>query len=341
MCNPSCNSSIAVVDFTHTHTKKTALAMVVCLFVVGTSSARAQGISMELDTAIIALGDQTTLTVRATRDPMDGTGEFRWPYWQDTLSGGLEIIEVMSLDTSAIELPNGNAGIQIAQELLVTHWDSGLHSVGPISIGWNDEILKSNAVALQVLMPQPGKPGEIAGHAPIRLTQWSWAERLEHWLPKILVLLAVLTFAVWAWRKWKLRDPVKNRIIPERKIPLEPAHVIALRSLEEIQKTAVWKKGQIKTHHAGTSEALRLYLEHRFNFPALERSTAEIKNAIGQLPLRQSETEALIEVLTLADLVKFAKWSPAASDHERIVSRSIRFVENTIPVPESAETEQS
>ena len=68
---------------------------------------------MELDTAIIALGDQTTLTVRATRDPMDGTGEFRWPYWQDTLSGGLEIIEVMSLDTSAIELPNGNAGIQI------------------------------------------------------------------------------------------------------------------------------------------------------------------------------------------------------------------------------------
>jgi hypothetical protein len=73
----------------------------------------------------------------------------------------------------------------------------------------------------------------------------------------------------------------------------------------------------------------------------LERSTAEIKNAIGQLPLRQSETEALIEVLTLADLVKFAKWSPAASDHERIVSRSIRFVENTIPVPESAETEQS
>jgi hypothetical protein len=164
---------------------------------------------------------------------------------------------------------------------------------------------------------------------------------LEHWLPKILVLLAVLTFAVWAWRKWKLRDPVKNRIIPERKIPLEPAHVIALRSLEEIQKTAVWKKGQIKTHHAGTSEALRLYLEHRFNFPALERSTAEIKNAIGQLPLRQSETEALIEVLTLADLVKFAKWSPAASDHERIVSRSIRFVENTIPVPESAETEQS
>lgn len=315
--------------------------MLTCLIGMGASSARAQGVFMELDTAIIALGDQTTLTVRASRDPMDGTGVFLWPDWQDTLSGGLEIIQVMNLDTTAIELPNGNAGIEIAQGLLVTHWDSGLHSIGPISIRWNDEILKSNAVALQVMMPQPGKPGEIAGHAPIRLTQWSWAERLEHWLPKILVLLAILTLAVWAWRKWKLRDTAKKRTILERKTPLEPAHVIALRSLEAIQKTAVWKKGQIKTHHAGTSEALRLYLEHRFDFPALERSTAEIKKAIGQLPLRQSEAEALIEVLTLADLVKFAKWSPAAADHERIVSRSIRFVENTIPVPESSENEQA
>jgi hypothetical protein len=44
-------------------------------------------------------------------------------------------------------------------------------------------------------------------------------------------------------------------------------------------------------------------------------------------------------VLTLADLVKFAKLTPETADHQRIVSRSIRFVENTIPSKEANETE--
>jgi hypothetical protein len=54
--------------------------------------------------------------------------------------------------------------------------------------------------------------------------------------------------------------------------------------------------------------------------------------------LRGGEIETLIEVLTLADLVKFAKFTPEISDHERIVTRSIAFVENTIPSEEANET---
>ena len=109
--------------------------------------------------------------------------------------------------------------------------------------------------------------------------------------------------------------------------------------MEGIQRDAIWQNGQVKAHHAAASEALRLYLEHRFDFPALERSPAEIKRGINQLPLRTDEIETLIEVLTLADLVKFAKLTPETADHQRIVSRSIRFVENTIPSKEAKETE--
>jgi hypothetical protein len=36
--------------------------------------------------------------------------------------------------------------------------------------------------------------------------------------------------------------------------------------------------------------------------------------------------------------VKFAKFTPEISDHERIVTRSIAFVENTIPSEEANET---
>lgn len=317
-----------------------AYAVLVWICILVPNSACAQKVSMALDTSEIALGDQTVLTIAAIRDPMNGAGPFVWPVWEDTLTRGLEIIKVQELDTVAVELPNGNAGILVAQQLIVTHWDSGVHTISPIPLIWKGDTILSNAVILKVTMPQVGKAGEIAGHAPIRQTEWSWQERMQQWLPGLLASIAILAFGAWTWRKWKQRVPFERpeTIVP--KAPLEAAHVIALRTLENIKKTAIWKNGQVKLHHAATSEALRLYLEQRFDFPALERSTSEVKDAVGQLPLRQLEIEALIEVLTLADLVKFAKWNPNASDHERVVNRSIRFVENTIPSVESNEAIQ-
>ena len=340
MSNRSCNFLIAVVDFIRHRTEAIALLPILFwMLAPGVNGANAQVISMELDTNVIALGDQTTLTIAASRNPMNGAGTFIWPDWKDTLSGGLEIIEAQYLDTVAMEFPNGDAGIQVIQKLVVTHWDSGFHAIAPIEVTWNEETLKSNPLSIQVLMPQPGKSGEIAGHAPLRLTSWSWKERMQQWLPWIILLLAMIGMGLWVRRKWKQREPFVPKEKPSPRIPLEPAHIIALRTLEGIQRDAIWKKGQVKSHHAAASEALRLYLEHRFDFPALERSTAEIKRGINQLPLRTHEIETLIQVLTFADLVKFAKLTPETADHQRIVSRSIRFVENTIPSKEANETE--
>ena len=340
MSNHSCNFLTAVVDFIRNRTEAMALLPILFwMFCSGANGANAQVISMALDTNMIALGDQTTLTIAASRNPMNGGGTFIWPAWKDTLSGGLEIIEAQDLDTVAVELPNGEAGIQVIQKLKVTHWDSGFHAIAPIEVTWNEETLKSNPLSIQVLMPQPGKSGEIAGHAPLRLTSWSWQERLQQWLPWCLLLLVMIGMGLWVHRKWQQREPLAPKEKSSPDLPLEPAHVIALRTLEGIQRDAIWQKGQAKAHHAAASEALRLYLEHRFDFPALERSTAEIKRGINQLPLRTHEIETLIEVLTFADLVKFAKLTPETADHQRIVSRSIRFVENTIPSKEANETE--
>jgi hypothetical protein len=340
MSNPSCNFLIAVVDFKKTGIILSMRRMLCGLFIITAAHAsKAQVVTIALDTNLIALGDQTILTVAATRDPMDGTGSFGWPTWGDTLTGGLEIIQIAGEDTLAVELPSGRTGIQVTQKLLVTHWDSGFHTIAPIQLRWNKDTVESNSLGIQVLMPEAAEPGQIAGHASIRLTSWSWQERMRQWLPWILISIMVIALGFWLFKKWKEQVPKEKTGGNLPVVPLEPAHVIALRTLERIQNDAVWKNGQIKLHHAASSEALRLYLEHRFSFPALERSTTEIKQAIKRLPLRGSETEALIEVLTLADLVKFAKFTPELSDHKRIVSRSIEFVENTIPSEEANETE--
>ena len=233
--NHLCNFLTAVVDFIRNRTE--AMALLPILFWVlwsGVDGANAQVISMALDTNTIALGDQTTLTIAASRNPINGAGTFIWPAWKDTLSGGLEIIETQDLDTVAMELPNGEAGIQVIQKLVVTHWDSGFHAIAPIEVTWNEKALKSNPLSIQVLMPQPGKSGEIAGHAPLRLTSWSWQERMQQWLPWFLLLLVMYGIGLWVHRKWKQRESFAPKETPSPRIPLEPAHVIALRTLEGI-----------------------------------------------------------------------------------------------------------
>jgi hypothetical protein len=75
------------------------------------------------------------------------------------------------------------------------------------------------------------------------------------------------------------------------RIPLEPAHVIALRTWRQFKATRFGKKAKSKAHHAAASEALRLYLEHRFNFPALGTIHRRNQAGINRLPLRTHEIE--------------------------------------------------
>jgi hypothetical protein len=55
------------------------------------------------------------------------------------------------------------------------------------------------------------------------------------------------------------------------------------------------------------------------------------------LPIRAHEKELILELLSLTDLVKFAKWSPQAADHQRIIEQGIRFVEVTTIAPENSQ----
>ena len=295
-----------------------------------------QSIQMTLDTATIAIGEPTVLRIQADRALEDGTGTFTWPDWKDTLPGGLEILQQLREDTLAIETLEGNAAIRIERAYEVTSWDSGYRAIPPIAVRWNSDTLESNPLLINVLLAPPGEPGQVAAHADIRRVAWTWQERARRWLPWLLALAALVGLAVWIRRRLKNR-PEKEATPLRKEVPLEPAHIVALRELERIEQAAIWKKGQTKEHHAAVSEVIRTYFERRFHYPAMERSTDEIRAGLTHLPLRVTEKELILELLALTDLVKFAKWNPQQNDHIRIVEQGIRFVEMTTSASETEE----
>ena len=290
----------------------------------------AQTVTLSLDTNVISIGSPVGLHIDADRDIEQGNGNFGWPAWNDTLPGGLEILRRGALDTLAVTAEDGRDLIRVSQTLWVTSWDSGFRAIPPVALVWSGDTLLSNPVLLEVLLTAPGEPGKIAAPADIRRVTWTWQERAKKWLPWVLGTLLACAAAIWLGKRLSQRKPADPDPEQEKPAaPLEPAHIIALRELERIEKDAIWKQGRVKEHHASVSQVLRVYFEHRYVFKAMERSTDEIRAGLVHLPIRNTEQELAIEVLQITDLVKFAKWNPTTDDHHRIIDCCVRFVEQT------------
>jgi hypothetical protein len=87
----------------------------------------------------------------------------------------------------------------------------------------------------------------------------------------------------------------------------------------------------VKQHYVGTSDVVRRYVERRFGFPALERTTWEIEQHLPALRLEEDAAAGLRYLLQLSDHVKFAKYKGSTADHERVIERAIDFVRKTTP----------
>jgi hypothetical protein len=138
-------------------------------------------------------------------------------------------------------------------------------------------------------------------------------------------LLGIIIFIIWYIRKNKTKAPI---II--EKAPEIPPHAIALQKIEALRTLQLWQKGEFKQYHSDLTDIIRAYLEDRFTIKALEQTSDEIIISCKNLSIHSNSKMMLQEMLQLADLVKFAKTTPAAIENEKSMSQAIEFIHNTI-----------
>ncbi|HLH54412.1 MAG TPA: hypothetical protein VKY92_12430 [Verrucomicrobiae bacterium] len=136
------------------------------------------------------------------------------------------------------------------------------------------------------------------------------------------ILLAGLAWLAWRyWQRKKMEVPV---------VPPVPAHVLAKQRLTE----ALALIGQPKEFCIAVSDALRWYLEERFDFHAPERTTEEFLNELRDTDLlTRDQKESLVEFLNRCDLVKFARYEPVQAELRDLHACAVRLVEETEPPP--------
>jgi len=277
--------------------------------------------SAQLDTNVIVIGDQINLLL-SVEHPKGIKVDF--PVFTDSIGSGVEIIQQSPQDT----IPLKDGIIKVNKNFLITSFDDGVHKMNPFEFKIHAEnlmnVIRTDTMLLGV------KTFEIDTskanfdivmpiHTPIAFAEvapWAFGGLLA---AALIVLLIIY-----------LRKRKKNQPLFVKTKPTEPAHVIALRKLDEIKQKKLWETGKIKQFHSELTDTIRYYLDERFQLSTQESTTDEILAAVNSVDVNSEWHLNLKEVLERADLAKFAKFQPLQDENERSLKYAYRIVETTI-----------
>ena len=246
-----------------------------------------------------------------------------FPAVQPWLPDSVEMIGVSKIDTL---IENNVAAYK--QTVTVTAFDSGSFVFPALPFYTNDSILlgTTNPLPFEVTTVSVDTTLAIKDiHQPIKVPL-TFKEVLPYILAVLAValLVALIVFLIMHYAKKEKPKKVREKVVPKEK-----AHIIALSRLEALRKKKLWEAGEIKNYYSELTDIIRDYMENRWQFGAMEMVTPEIMAELERLHLSPENREMMRQILDTADLVKFAKWQPMPTDHDRCFKDAVGFVSAT------------
>ena len=301
-------------------------AVLLCLLAFQHTSVLAQRIEAKavIDSTNVLIGDQLNLRLEVLQHK-DASVEF--PQIGDSLSATIEVIERSLLDTFHLD---AEEQIRIIQNLTITSFDTGEQVVPSLKFLLNFNNLTDTLESLPTRFFVHGMAIDttkgpvdikIPYQAPVTLSE------VYPYILGAIIIGALLFFLFYYIQRKKKNKPIFSK--PEK--PKEPPHIIAIRELDHIKEQELWQHNQIKPFYSKVSDTLRIYIEDRFNIQSMECTTDETLQAFSKQKdlLSKKSFEELKEILTLSDLVKFAKYIPQPDDHNMTLMNAYFFVNNT------------
>lgn len=293
-------------------------------------------VKASIDSTHILIGDQLKLLLEIEK-PKDLKVEF--PQVPDTFSSKIEVVSRSKVDTFKLD---NKERVKLTQTFQITSFDSGQHQVPPFYFRMkNGQVLDSAATRALMFQVHGMKIDTTKGPVDIK-TVYAAPVTLKEVIPYILgiILLASIIFFIFYYIRWKKKNvPLFAKI----EKPADPAHVVALRELDRIKMQKLWQQEKLKQYYSEVSDTIRTYIENRFDIQAMEQTSSETIGIFKQKKeLVDGKTlDQLQHILSLADLVKFAKYNPLPDDNNLTLMNAYFFVNQTkkeeIKAPEKQE----
>lgn len=246
------------------------------------------------------------------------------PYAEQAGQAKIDVLQEFRLDTLSIK--DGIA--QLEARLLFTSFDSGYFQLpqplvvaagteGADTIYFDPQSIAVNTIQVDTTA---FKPFDIKGQMGYPIT-------FKEVLPWILLVLLVLAAVYVLFRYIRYRK--ENRDFFGKPVVQDPPHIIALRELDKLRTQKLWQGGREKQYYTGITDTLRAYMEARYHIAAMEKTSSEIMESLAEQQVEAKPYKELNELFKLADLVKFAKYTPIEGENEEAVLVAVRFVNST------------
>lgn len=278
-----------------------------------------------LDTSKIYIGDQVFFNIEVNQ-PAGMVLNISQP--SDTLVSQVNILSSDGPDT----LVSGAGMLTITSKYLVTSFDTGSYDIAPVfaEVTGEPAITRyySDYTHLDVIRTgiMPSDTTDVIFDIVGPMREKITAGEILPWL--LLVLFIVLAVIVIVRRIRAKRASRSD--VDESRIPGEPIHIMIMRELDKLERQQLWQKGEIKEFYSRLTEILRRYIDLRYTISSLEMTTSETLAALIKQGVSSDENFDRIEnILTTADLSKFAKYAPAANINEGMIELAKLYVKES------------
>ncbi len=306
-----------------------------CLLSVSLSAQKAT-VRATVQPSDILIGEQAVVNLEVIV-PKGRTVIF--PAYADTLVTGIEVLQMFDVDTLETEVWT------LSQKYLITSFDSTLYHIPFMPVIDGNDTIKSNDFGFKVTAPQLSeetlayleklKTAEVDSidfeqlgiHdiKPVMAPDFVWTDYLEYiYIP----LLIFLVFALLVVAYFFITRKKKKGYYFTPKVVLPP-HVIAVDALDKLKARKLTQQGHEKEFYTELTDIIRQYIEGRYGINAPEMLTEDIIRAVHLASDTKSSTDSLKQMLTLADLVKFAKFQPLQNENDLSIVNAYLFVNQT------------
>ena len=263
-------------------------------------------VEQEVSRVDLLIGEQAELKTSVL---VDANQQVNYPiFHQQNYMDGVEVVREGKVDTTLL---NSGKRMQLNRTYVLTSFDSAFYSL-PVDT--------TNA-------------NEFAGPYTVTSIPFQWS--YGFWV--LLLIIPLLVYLIIRlYQRVKKNTPITKRIVIN---PPTPAHQQALAQFATIKAEQPETDEDFKQYYDQLTEVLRQYIEDRFSLNAKELTSDEIIRKLTDTN-NASALRELKEILTTADLVKFAKYQASLSEANRSVAMALDYVNTTrlsdeqLPQPE-------
>ena len=239
----------------------------------------------------------------------------------------LVLVENWKLDTLKVKKKKKVASYDIKSSIIVTSFDEGTYELPEILVkrilpnGDRDSLLYSSLNLEVKTIPIDTATFEIHDIKE----QIKYPVTFKEVLPFVfggLGLIEIILLVIFFVLKYSRNKKNVGK-------SSDPAHIVALRTLEKYRGDKLWSADKQKLFYSGITDALRAYIDSRYGISAMEMTSKEVFDELKKYDLTPELYEEVKELFERADFVKFAKYIALNEENSLALPAAVRFVTQT------------